>query len=70
MTLKRSLVGLLGLLLIVPAAAGGSDGKYLYDAKATYTCLTYRPDYHSHDWYFNHPHARLPPRRSTSSICD
>jgi hypothetical protein len=44
---KRALVALVGLMLIASASACGTskNGSRLYDAKATYKCLTARPDY-------------------------
>lgn len=47
---------------LVAAAASPSLGASvrLYSAKATYRCLTHRPDFRSTSWYLKHQHAVLP----------
>ena len=52
MTLKRSLVSLVGLMLVLSASAcGATDGSQgPYDATATYKCLKKRPELRPFGW--------------------
>lgn len=46
---------LLPLIALAASCGGDGGGRHLFDANATYQCLTHRPDYHSGDW-FAHQH--------------
>jgi hypothetical protein len=50
-------VGLLGLMLMIPAAACGRGNVPLLNAYASYACLKHRPEYRPIGWYPGKPGA-------------